>query len=76
MDLAAVAAFTAAGLSLVNIGLSARLASRGQREQWRREQERPIVARCLTLSADALSEWWDASVAKQDAEADAPLTRS
>ena len=75
VDLTAVAAFTAAGLSLANVAISARLASRGQREQWRRDQERPVVARCLTLSDDALSEWWDASVAKQDAEADAPLTR-
>ena len=72
MDLAAVAAFTAAGLSLVNVAISARMASRGHREQWRRDQERPIVARCLTLSADVLSEWWDASVAKQDADADSP----
>ena len=65
-----MAAFTAAGLSLVNVAISARLVSRGQREQWRRDQERPIIARCLTLSDDALSEWWDASVAKQDADAD------
>jgi hypothetical protein len=71
VDLAAAAAFTAARLSLVNVAISARLTSRGHREQWRRE-ERPIVARCLTFSADALSEWWDASVAKQDA--DSPRT--
>ena len=69
-----MAAFTAAGLSLVNVAISARLVSRGQREQWRRDQERPIVARCLTLSGDALSEWSDASVAKQRADADAPRT--
>jgi hypothetical protein len=75
VDLAAVAAFTAAGLSLVNVAISARLASRGQREQWQRDQERPIVARCLTLSADALNKWWDASAAKQDADVDADMTR-
>ena len=69
-----MAAFTAAGLSLVNVAISARLVSRGQREQWRRDQERPIVARCITLSGDALSEWSDASVAKQRADADAPRT--
>ncbi len=69
-----MAAFTAAGLSLVNVAITARLASRGQREQWRRDQERPIVARCLTLSGAALSEWWHASVAKQRADADAPPT--
>ena len=34
-----------------------------------------MVARCLTLAADALSEWWDASVAKQDADASAPRSR-
>ncbi len=32
----------------------------------------PIVARCLTLSADALGEWWGASNAKQDKDVDAP----
>jgi hypothetical protein len=69
-----VAAFAAAGLSLVNVAISARLANRGQREHWRRDQERPIVARCLTLSDDVFSEWWDASVAKQDASADASPT--
>jgi hypothetical protein len=66
VDLTAVAAFTAAALSLVNVVISYRLTSRGHREQSRRDQERPIVARSLTLSADALGEWWDASVAKQD----------
>ena len=64
VDLTAVAAFTAAGLSLVNVAISARMASRGHREQWRREQERPIVARCLTLSADARHEWRNAWVAR------------
>jgi hypothetical protein len=62
VDLTAVAAFTAAALSLVNVVLSYRLTGRGHREQWRREQERPAVARSITLSADASHEWWDASV--------------
>jgi len=75
VDLAVIAAFTAAGLSLVNVAISARMASRGQREQWRRDQERPVVARCLTLSANAAGEWWDASVAKQDADAAAPRSQ-
>lgn len=75
MDLAVIAAFTAAGLSLVNVAISARIANRGQREQWRRDQERPVVARCLTLSANAAGEWWDASVAKQEADASAPRSR-
>lgn len=66
-DLAAVAAFTAAGLSLINVVITVRLVRRGQRERWRREQERPIVARCLTLSSDIRHEWHEASVARQDA---------
>jgi hypothetical protein len=60
----------AAGLSLVNVGLTARLASRGQREQWRRDEERPIVARCITLSRDAVREWWFASVANHEKDED------
>jgi hypothetical protein len=59
---AAVAAFVAAGVSLVNVGISARLANRSQRETWRRTEERPIVARYLTLSGDALGEWEKAGV--------------
>jgi hypothetical protein len=66
VDLTAVAAFTAAALSLVNVVLSYRLTRRGHREQWRREQERPIVARCLTLSDQASLEWRHVSEAKQD----------
>lgn len=62
------AAFLAAGFSLLNIGVTARLASRGQREQWRRDEERPIVACCLTISEDAGREWWDASVAQEGAD--------
>jgi hypothetical protein len=57
MNWATAAAFTAAFLSLVNVAYSARLTSRGTREQWRRDQERPIVARCITLSSDAVKAW-------------------
>jgi hypothetical protein len=57
MNWATAAAFTAAFLSLANVAYSARLTSRGTREQWRREQERPIVARCITLSGDAADAW-------------------
>jgi hypothetical protein len=71
MNLTAVAAFLAAGLSLVNVAYSAYLARRGHREQWRREQERPIVARALTLSYDAQWEWADVSAAKPDMATDA-----
>jgi hypothetical protein len=62
----AIAAFTAAGLSLVNVGVSYRLNSRSHLEQWRRDEERPIVARMLTLSADTLGEWWAAGNARRD----------
>jgi hypothetical protein len=50
-------AFTAVGLSLVNVIISACLSSHGRLEQWRRDEEWSIVARVLTLSADALSAW-------------------
>lgn len=66
VDLVAVAAFTAAGLSLVNVVVSSRLNSHGHLEQWRRDEERPIVARMLTLSADALSAWNLAGHARRD----------
>ncbi len=61
-----MAAFTAAALSLVNVGFSAWLNSRGHLEQWRRDVERPIVAQIITLSGDALNAWRDASLAKQE----------
>ena len=64
MDLAAVAAFTAAALSLVNVGFSGWLNSRGHLEQWRRDVERPIVAQIVTLSGDALNAWQEASFAR------------
>jgi hypothetical protein len=53
----AIAAFAAAGLSLVNVAYNYRLTRRGNLEQWRREQELPIIARILTLSADAEKVW-------------------
>ena len=64
-----MAAFAAAGLSLVNVVVTARLAHHGQGEQWRREQERPIVARCVALSVDLRDEWWEASFARLDIQA-------
>jgi hypothetical protein len=66
VDLVAAAAFTAAALSLVNVGVSAWLNSRGHLEQWRRDVERPIVAQIITLSGDALNAWQDASFARQE----------
>lgn len=70
MDLAAIAAFTAAALSLVgvvvNVVWSYRPSSRGQLEQWRRNEERPIVARLLTLSNDAVDKWMNGCQARAD----------
>jgi hypothetical protein len=69
VNLTAAAAVSAAVLSFVNVAYTYHLARRGHRENWRREQERPIVARCLTLSAEARGKWWDVSVARQDMSA-------
>lgn len=51
-DLAAIAAFTAAGLSLVTVGLTARLSSRSSHEQWRRAELRPMIARFVTTAGE------------------------
>lgn len=67
MDLAAVAAFSAAGLSVVNILISAWLTRRGRLAHWRREQTLPVVASILTLSADVLGRWMKSAQAKDDA---------
>ena len=68
-DLAAAAAFTAAGVALF-VGVfgviwGARRASRAQLEQWRRNEERPIVARMLTLSEDVFRRWGQAEAARR-----------
>lgn len=57
---------------MVNVGITARLASRAQREQWRRAEERPIVARCLTLSKEALAEEMRVSRAKRGPDVPTP----
>jgi hypothetical protein len=54
MTLTAIAAFVAAGLSLINILITSWFVRRGQLEQWRRDAERPIVARVLALSDKCL----------------------
>jgi ribonuclease PH len=43
-DLTAIAAFTAAGLALANVGLTSRLARRNVLKHWRREEEQRVVA--------------------------------
>src|SRR5262249_9433512 len=65
VDLSAIAAFAAAGLSLVNVGISYRLNKRGNLEQWRRGELRPVVARILTLSRQANRAWGQAALASQ-----------
>jgi hypothetical protein len=65
VDLSALAAFTAAGLSLINVGVSARLSSSGRKDEWRRNEERPVVAQILTLSQDTLGKWNEAALARQ-----------
>lgn len=62
MDLATLAAFTAAGLTLVNV----RITLRGQRTQWRRDTERPVIAKLLNLSAQCIGEFREAASLKQD----------
>jgi hypothetical protein len=55
VDLAVAAAFTAAGLSLVNVAITGYQNRRGQLDQWRRDMERPIIATILTFSEEALA---------------------
>jgi hypothetical protein len=66
---ATLAAITAAAVSfvgvIVNIFWTYRLSSRARLEEWRRNEERPVIARMLTLSADALSKWWLAAYARR-----------
>lgn len=57
VDLAVVAAFSAAALSLVNVAVSARLSSRGRLDEWRRDEVKPLVARLVTLSQEASEKW-------------------
>jgi hypothetical protein len=64
MDLTAAAAFTAAGLSLINVVVTARMAGRERLTQWRREELQPIVARILALSRETRDEWRKAAVAQ------------
>jgi hypothetical protein len=68
VNLAVIAAFTAAALSLIgviiNVVWTYRLSRRTQLEQWRRNEERPIVARLLTLSDSAADKWLDGGYAR------------
>lgn len=50
---------------LVQIVLTYHLSSKAQLEQWRRAEERPIVARLVILSQEALVQWWTAAEVRQ-----------
>lgn len=49
-DITTVAAFTAAGLGLVNAVTTGRMARRGSLQHWRRDAERPLVADIVRAS--------------------------
>jgi len=66
VNLAVIAAFTAAAISLVNIVVTAWLASGSQFRQWQREEARPITARILALSGEACLAWSHADKAEDD----------
>lgn len=57
VNLAVVAAFTAAAISLVNVLITARLARGGQFRQWQREDAGPIIERVLVLSDELRLSW-------------------
>lgn len=57
MSLAVAAAFLAASLSLVNVLITARLASQGRLQQWRREEMRAVAAKIVALSREAGMAW-------------------
>jgi hypothetical protein len=57
VSIAVAAAFLAALLSLVNVLITARLASQGRLQQWRREEMRAVAARILALSREAGMAW-------------------
>jgi hypothetical protein len=66
VDLAAIAAFTAAAISLVNVIITARLARRTHLQQRRREEARPIVARILALSSEASRAWINGALLREE----------
>jgi hypothetical protein len=70
VNAATIAALIVAGGAfvgvVVNVIWSYRLSSRSRLEEWRRDEERPIVARILTLSTDALAKWEQTGQARRD----------
>lgn len=66
MTLATFAAFAAAAISLINVVVTSRLTRRGQKEQWRREAERPTVATALATSNECCDKWIEAADLKEE----------
>jgi hypothetical protein len=66
VDLAVIAAFTAAGISLINVAITVRAASRGSLQQWRRGEVQPVVARILAASGEAKGAWDEAALTRQE----------
>jgi hypothetical protein len=66
VNLAVIAAFTAAAISLVNVVLTARLTRGSQFRQWQRETALPITARILALSEEATEAWASAGGAHSE----------
>ena len=60
-----MAAFAAAGLSLVNVVVTAQLASRLHLQQWRRDEVRPVVERILVCAREAQKAWTSAAVSRE-----------
>ena len=67
MDLAPIAAFTAAGFSIAGVALSAYLGRRHRVQIWRQDAELPIAAGVLAKSDEALSFWSELVLARSDA---------
>jgi len=69
-EVALTAAFGASLLTgLASLGVvwfQQRRQGKATDQEWRRSEERPIVARMLTLSADALAEWQQSAQARQE----------
>lgn len=61
VNIATIAAFVAAGTSLVNVAFSARLTRRGELDKWRRDTEAANVVQMQMLSRSACKAWDEAA---------------
>ena len=66
VNLAVIAAFTAAAVSVLNIILTAWLTRGSQFLRWQREEARPITARLLAHSGEARLAWLRATLVRQE----------